>query len=189
MPVAGKTLIFFKDRAAWRKWLEKHHASHPGFWMVYYKNHTGRKGIDYAASVEEALCFGWIDSLIHRVDDARYARKFTPRTSSAHWSAINLERVKRLKAAGRMTPAGVAKLAKGVKAYVPLTQRRMAVPADLKRAFEKNAKARENFARLAPGYRRHYVGWIATAKKEETRARRVRQAISLLSRNRKLGLK
>ena len=189
MPVAGKTLIFFRDRAAWRKWLEKNHASHPGFWMVYYKNHAGKSGVDYGASVEEALCFGWIDSLIHRVDDERYARKFTPRTNAAHWSAINLERVKRMKAAGRMKPVGLAKLAKGVKAYVPLMQRRIALPADLKKALEKNRRARENFERLAPGYRRHYVGWIATAKREETRARRVRKAILLLAANRKLGLK
>jgi uncharacterized protein YdeI (YjbR/CyaY-like superfamily) len=189
VPVAREDLKFFPDRRAWRAWLQKNHARHPGFWMVFYKNHAGKKGIDYAAAVEEALCFGWIDSLIHRVDEARYARKFTPRTNSAHWSAINLERVKRMKAAGLMKPAGLAKLAKGVKAYVPLMQRRLAVPSDLKKALERNARARANFERLAPGYRRYYIAWIATAKKDETRARRVREAISLLAANRKLGLK
>jgi uncharacterized protein YdeI (YjbR/CyaY-like superfamily) len=189
LPVAREDLKFFRDRRAWRTWLEKNHATHAGFWMVYYKNHTGKKGIDYDAAVEEALCFGWIDSLIHRVDDARYARKFTPRTNAAHWSAINLERVKRMKAAGLMKPAGLARLGKGVKAYVPLMQRELDIPKELQRALARNVRARTNFERLAPGYRRHYIGWIATAKKDETRARRVRQAISLLAANRKLGLK
>ena len=189
MPVARKALIFFKDRAAWRRWLEANHAKHAGFWMVFYKGHTGRKGIAYDAAVEEALCFGWIDSLIHRIDDKRYARKFTPRKTTTHWSAINLERVKRLKAAGRMTPAGLARLAKGVKGYVPLMQRKLPIPPDLRRELARHPRARKNFESLAPGYRRHYIGWIATAKREETRVRRVRKAISLLTANRKLGLK
>jgi uncharacterized protein YdeI (YjbR/CyaY-like superfamily) len=154
--------------------------------MVFYKP---AKGISYDEAVEEALCFGWIDSLIRRLDDRRYVRKFSPRASTGHWSAINLERIRRLKREGRMTAPGLAKLEKGVRAYVPLTQRRIAVPPDLRLALARDAKARECFERLAPSYRRHYVAWIATAKKEETRVRRVQEALALLAKNRKLGMK
>jgi len=178
--------LHFGLRAAWRAWLEKNHATEPGVWLVFYKP---GKGITYEEAVEEALCYGWIDSLIKRLDAARYLRKFTPRASTGHWSAINLERIRRLKREGRMTPAGLAKLEKGVQAYVPLTQRRMAIPPDLRRALSRNPRARDNFERLAPSYRRHYVAWIVTAKKAETRARRLQEALALLSDNRKLGMK
>jgi uncharacterized protein YdeI (YjbR/CyaY-like superfamily) len=176
----------FATRAAWRAWLKKHHAAEPGLSMVFYKP---AKGITYVEAVEEALCFGWIDSTIRRLDDRRYVRKFTPRASTGHWAASNLRRMRRLKREGRMTAAGLAKLEKGVRAYVPLMQRRIAIPPDLRRALARNAKARENFERLAPSYRRHYVAWIATAKKDETRARRLRQALALLAKNKKLGMK
>jgi len=176
----------FATRAAWREWLARNHAAEPGLWLVYYKPASG---ISYDESVGEALCFGWIDTTIRRLDDKRYARKFCPRVSTGHWSAINLARVRRLKREGRMTAAGLAKMEKGVRAYVPLTQRRIAVPPDLRAALARNAKARENFERLAPSYRRHYVAWIATGKKAQTRARRVREALALLAKNKKLGMK
>jgi uncharacterized protein YdeI (YjbR/CyaY-like superfamily) len=176
----------FATRAAWRAWLQRHHASEAGLWLVYYKP---AKGITYAESVEEALCFGWIDTTIRGIDDKRYARKFVPRVSTGHWSAINIARVRRLKREGRMTAVGLAKMEKGVRPYVPLAKRRMAIPADLRLALARNAKARGNFERLAPSYRRHYVAWIATAKKEETRARRLRNVLASLAKNKKPGEK
>ena len=184
--VAGVKERHFATRAPWRAWLERHHASEAGLWVVYYKP---AKGISYAESVEEALCFGWIDTTIRRLDDKRYARKFCPRVSTGHWSAINIERVRRLKREGRMTAAGLAKMDNCVRPYVPLAKRRMSIPADFRLALGRNAKARDNFARLAPSYRRHYVAWIATAKKEKTRARRLREALTMLAKNKKLGMK
>lgn len=178
--------LSFATRAAWRAWLHKHHAAQPGLWLVFHKPASG---ITYDEAVEEALCFGWIDSIIRRIDEQRYARKFTPRMSTGHWSAINLARIRRLKRAGRMTAAGLAKLEKGVKAYVPLAKRRIAVPPDLRRALSRNARARENFAQLAPSYRRHYVAWIAAAKKPQTRSRRLQEALALLAKRKKLGMK
>jgi len=178
--------LHFSGRAAWRSWLERNHATQSGVWLVFYKP---GKGLTYDEAVEEALCFGWIDSLIKRLDAERYLRKFTPRTSTGHWSAINLERIRRLKRAGRMTPAGLAKLEKDVQAYVPLAKRRIAIPPDLRRALSRDARARENFEELAASYRRHYVAWIATAKKAETRARRLQEALALLAKNKKLGMK
>src|SRR5919108_2326967 len=92
----------------WRAWLEEHHASSPGVWLVFHKGHTGQESIAYEDSVREALCFGWIDSLIRRLDDDRYARKFTPRRRASKWSAVNRKRWLELKAAGRLTEDGLA---------------------------------------------------------------------------------
>lgn len=181
--------LHFSEREAWRAWLDAHHEAEREVWLISYKAHTGISNISYEAAVEEALCFGWIDSIIKRLDGDRYLRKFTPRANTGHWSAINLKRTRRLIENGRMTRAGLAKLQSGVRPYVPLTKRFLAVPVFFKRALAGNVKARENFARLAPSYRRHFVAWVASAKKEETRKRRLREAIALLEKNKKLGLR
>jgi len=181
--------LHFSEREAWRAWLDEHHEAEREVWLIFYKAHTGISSICYEAAVEEALCFGWIDSIIKRLDEDRYLRKFTPRANTGHWSAINLKRTRHLIKNGRMTRAGLAKLQSGVQPSVPLTKRFLAVPVFLKRALAGNVKARENFTRLAPSYRRHFVAWVASAKKEETRKRRLREAIVLLEKNKKLGLR
>ena len=96
-----------RNRQQWRAWLGKHHVSSPGVWLVFYKDHTRVKSIPYEDSVREALCFGWIDSLVKRLDDDRYARKFTPRKPTSKWSEINRKRWADLKAAGMLTSAGL----------------------------------------------------------------------------------
>src|ERR1700704_5457096 len=95
-----------RHRQQWRTWLEKHHGSSPGVWLVFHKDHTRVKCIAYEDSVREALCFGWIDSLIKRLDDDRYARKFTPRKINSRWSTANRTRYAKLKAAGRLMQPG-----------------------------------------------------------------------------------
>src|SRR3982751_3718128 len=100
--------VEMRSREQWRAWLGKHHASSPGIWLVRYKNHTGVKSIGYEDTVREALCFGWIDSLVKRLDDDRYALKITPRQSTSKWSDINRKRWAELKAAGLLAPAGLA---------------------------------------------------------------------------------
>jgi len=97
-----------RNRSQWRRWLNKHHASSPGVWLVFYKDHTGVKSILYEDSVRDALCFGWIDSLIKRLDHDRYVRKFTPRKPASKWSDINRKRWTELKASGLLTPSGLA---------------------------------------------------------------------------------
>src|SRR5438874_2125815 len=101
-------MLEVRNRQEWRTWLKKHHASSPGLWVVFYKDHTGVLSIPYEDSVCEAICFGWIDSLIKRLDDDRYARKFTPRQPTSKWSEINRKRWLKLKAAGLLTAAGLA---------------------------------------------------------------------------------
>jgi len=171
----------------WRTWLGRHHASSPGVWLVFYKNRTGIESIPYEDAVREALCFGWIDSLIKRLDDNRYARKITPRQPTSKWSAINRKRWTEVKASGRLTPAGLAAAPTG-NTYAP----RPAIP-DLPdyiaAAFKTNPKAWKYFQELAPGYRRHFVAWIHTAQRTETREKRIRESIALLAVGQKLGLK
>jgi|SRR5581483_8723293 len=174
-------------RREWRAWLAKHHTSSPGVWVVRYKQHSGVRCMPYEDLVCEALCFGWIDSLVRRVDDDRYALKVTPRKPSSKWSDSNRKRWAYLKAAGLLASAGRA---------APPTDNRYAprpsiptLPAYIASAFKSNAKAWAFFRALAPTHRRNFVVWIHTAKRPETRERRIRESIALLARGRKLGLK
>ena len=182
--------LHFAERDSWRAWLAEHHDKEAVVWLVLYKAHTRRKTIAYEAAVEEALCFGWVDSLIKRLDDDRYLLRFMPRTDTGKWSTLNLKRVQHLIKTGRMTEIGLAKVNAGVTPTVPPRRRRSTtVPPFFRRALAVNRKARENFANLAPSHRRHFIGWVTMAKKEETRRRRLLEAIRLLEQNEKLGLK
>jgi uncharacterized protein YdeI (YjbR/CyaY-like superfamily) len=176
-----------RTRRQWRAWLAKHHASSPGVWLVCHKDPTGVKSIPYEEMVREALCFGWIDSLVKRLDADRYARKVTPRRPTSKWSAINRKRWKELEAAKLLTPAGLA-AAPTDQTYAP----RPVVPdlpAYIAKALKNNPQAWEFFRTLAPTYRRHFVVWIHTAKRPETQEKRLRESIRLLAAGRKLGLK
>jgi uncharacterized protein YdeI (YjbR/CyaY-like superfamily) len=181
--------LHFEDRESWRLWLERHHGSTDELWLVFYKKHTGRLTLSYDDAVEEALCFGWIDSLVKRLDDDRYARKFTPRRDTGRWSAPNLERIRRLIAGGLMTPAGLAKIDPDVEPAVPTSKRSLDAPPFFSDALAENDAALEFFEKLAPSYRRNFIGWVSSAKREDTRARRLAEAIRLLERGEKLGMK
>jgi uncharacterized protein YdeI (YjbR/CyaY-like superfamily) len=176
-----------RSRSQWRAWLEKHHASSPGVWLVFYKAHTGVKSIAYEDTVREALSFGWIDSLIKRLDDDRYALKVTPRQPTSKWSDINRKRWVELRAAGRLTSAGLA-AAPTDNSYAP----RPVIPdlpVYIAKALKANLKAWTFFRDLAPTHRRDFVVWIHTAKRPETREKRIRESIRLLAAGKKLGLK
>ena len=187
----SKTL-YVTNRDDWRAWLAENHETEKEVWLIYYKKYTGQPRIPYDDAVEEALCFGWIDSVVQKIDDERYAQKFTPRRNNSKWSESNRRRVRALLKAGKMTPAGLARIGEGVLETEESSKPRakeLVTPEYLEEALRANVKAWENFNRLAPSYRRQYIGWIRNAKKEETRSRRIREAISLLSRNEKLGMK
>ena len=176
-----------RNRQQWRTWLRKHHASSPGVWLASFKDHTEVESVSYEDSVHEALCFGWIDSLIKRLDDDRYARKFTPRKLTSKWSDINRKRWTELKEAGLLTAAGLA-AAPTANTYAP----RPAIPdlpAYITKALKTNPKASSFFQELAPTYRRHFVAWIHSAVRPETREKRIRESLALLAAGRKLGLK
>ena len=186
MPAELKTLQV-RSRAQWRAWLQKHHASSPGVWFVFYKAHTGVKSVPYEDTVREALCFGWIDSLVKRLDDDRYLLKVTPRKPTSKWSDLNRQRWAELEAAGLRAPAGRAAAPTG-HAYAPRPVIPV-LPAYIAKALKANPRAWEFFRQLAPTYRRDFVVWIHIAKRPETRERRIRESIRLLAAGKKLGLK
>src|SRR5437667_4374542 len=106
--VAELKTFYPKDRKAWRQWLQKHHAKEPGVWLIYYKKNSGKSRVAYDEAVEEALCFGWIDSIMKPIDDDKYMQKFTPRKVKSVWSALNKKRVEKLMEQNLMEPAGLA---------------------------------------------------------------------------------
>src|SRR5437762_5841563 len=146
-----------RSREQWRAWLEKNHALSSGVWLVFYKRHTGVKSIPYEDAVLEALCFGWIDSLIKRLDDDRYALKVTPRRTTSKWSDINRRRWAELKAAGLLTSAGLA-AAPTANKYAPRPVI-PELPSYIGKALKANVKAWKFFRELAPTARRHFVVW------------------------------
>jgi uncharacterized protein YdeI (YjbR/CyaY-like superfamily) len=181
------TLVDVRTRADWRQWLAKHHASSPGIWLVRHKQHTGVESMPLDDLVCEALCFGWVDSLVKRLDDNRFAIKVTPRKPTSKWSDINRRRWKQLKDAGLLAAPGLA-AAPTANTYAarPTIPE---LPAYVAKAFKTNPKAWQHFQSLAPTYRRNFVVWIHTAKRPETRERRIRESIELLAAGKKLGLK
>lgn len=176
-----------RHRRQWRAWLAGHHASSPGIWLVCQKEHTGVRSLAYEDMVREALCFGWIDSLVKRLDDDRYVRKVTPRRATSKWSALNRTRWKALKAAGLLAPPGLA-AAPTDNTYAPRPVIPV-LPAYIAKALKTDSKAWDFFRTLAPTDRRHFVVWIHTAKRPETRDRRIRESIARLAAGKKLGLK
>lgn len=169
----------------WRTWLEKHHTTESEVWLIFHKRHTGVSCISYKDALDEALCFGWIDSLIKRIDENRYARKFTPRQPDSVWSSINVRRHRELKAANRLMPAGLARspdgrpVVDGLKSDV--------VPEYIAKALRRDGKAWHSFLKLPPSHRRLYVGWIDSAKREETKQKRLREAAVKLRKSERPG--
>ena len=176
-----------RTRDRWRQWLAKHHASSPGIWLVRHKQHSGVKSMPYEDVVSEALCFGWVDSLVKRLDGDRYAIKVTPRKPTSKWSDINRRRWNKLKAGGQLAAPGLA--AAPTENRYAARPRVPALPTYIAKAFKTNPSAWQHFQALAATYRRNFVVWIHVAKRPETRERRIREAIALLAAGKKLGLK
>lgn len=174
----------------WRAWLDKHHASASEIWLIFHKKHTGTASVAYLDALDEALCYGWIDSLVRRIDDDRYTRKFTPRKGGSKWSAINRKRYAELEAAGRLAPAGKTRSPKGAAvARPPKIALPVKLPAYIARGLKSVPAAWEYFRTLSPSHQKHYMMWIHMAKQQETKERRLAEAIRLLSKKQKLGLK
>jgi len=178
------------DRAAWRTWLAGHASTDTEIWLVYYKKHTGKPTVSYQDSLEEALCFGWVDSLIQKIDEDRYARKFTPRKTGSEWSQVNRLLAAKLIREGRMTQAGLARVDFPLPEEGSPRQDPVALPLPdwLKPALKASPLARENFEKLPPSHRRRYIAWISDARREATRQKRIREAIALLEGNKRLGI-
>ena len=182
-----------RERQAWRQWLEEHHASAPEIWLVFHKVHTGVTCVPYGDSVEEALCYGWIDSLVRRLDDDRYARKFTPRKAKSRWSTSNRRRYADLAARGLLAAPGLARAPTGPSGDAPSGDAPVVSASKLPPYIEETLKtdpaAWQFFGQLAPSLRKGYIGWIDSAVRPETKEKRLREALSLLAAGKKLGLK
>jgi uncharacterized protein YdeI (YjbR/CyaY-like superfamily) len=179
-------LVHADDRVTWREWLEAHHDTAAGAWLVTWRARSGRVGLDYEAAVEEALCFGWIDSTGGRVDDERGRLYFAPRKARSPWAASNKARVERLAREGRMAPAGLAAIerAKANGSWEVLDSvERLEVPDDLAAALEARPPAAANFAAFTPSARKMLLGWVALAVRPGTRAARITRIAESAARN------
>jgi uncharacterized protein YdeI (YjbR/CyaY-like superfamily) len=169
--------IYFESPEQFRAWLEEHHATATEVWVGYWKKHTGKDSLTWSQAVDEALCFGWIDGVLRRVDDERHIQRFTARKPTSNWSAVNIAKVVQLRAEGRMRPAGEAAFAlrrdekSGVYSY---EQRHLAAfEHEQEERFRANAAAWEYWSAAPAGYRKMATWWVTSAKKPETRERRL----------------
>ena len=171
------TPTFFTTPADWRAWLERHHAEHTEVLVGYYKRDTSRPSLTWPESVDQALCFGWIDGVRRRIDEHSYCIRFTPRKARGIWSAVNIARVEELTAQGLMKP-------EGLKAFQARTEDRskvyayeQATPAALPEAYDRQLKANKKawafFQKQPPGYQRTVLHWVTSAKKEDTQLKRL----------------
>ena len=179
-------VVHADDRAAWRAWLQANHAVARGAWLMMRRQQAGGEGLGYEAAVEEALCFGWVDSTLRRVDDERTKLYFARRKPGSAWAATNKARVERLTNDGKMAPAGLAaiELAKANGSWQILdSTERLEVPADLAAALAARPPAAANFAAFPPSARKVLLGWVATARRPETRASRITEIADAAVRN------
>jgi uncharacterized protein YdeI (YjbR/CyaY-like superfamily) len=175
-----------KTRAEWREWLAQHHTQKEGIWLISYKKATGKSRFDYEESVEEALCFGWIDSKGNKLDDERSMLWFAPRKPGTGWSKINKNRIEKLVADGLMMPVGLAKIeaAKRDGSWNALDSvEALEIPPDLKKALSANKTAKQYFDAFPRSVKRAILEWISNAKKPETRAKRIEETVTLAEKN------
>lgn len=174
-------IFYAKDRKAWRQWLQKNHAKASGVWLVYYKKNSGKSRVSYENAVEEALCFGWIDSIVKPVDEEKYMQKFTPRKIKSVWSALNKKRVKELTEQNLMTPAGIKIIDIGKQngSWTKLDHvENFVVPPDLAKVFAKNKKLLKYFEGLAKSVRKQWLYRLGNARLTETRTKRINELIN-----------
>jgi len=181
----------FKNRAAWRAWLENNHDKAEFLWLAYYKKNSGKTSVTYPEALDEALCFGWIDSTVNRLDAERYMQRWSPRNPDSIWSDSNKARVKRLIAEGRMVAPGLAKIAIAKKngSWHKLTDieridRGGGPPPEVMAAVRAHPGLAEKFEALSASKKKMYSYWVASAKRPETRARRIAQLKELIETGR-----
>jgi uncharacterized protein YdeI (YjbR/CyaY-like superfamily) len=177
----------FRDRAEWRNWLKENHRRGNGVWLVLYKKGSKLAGLRYVEAVEEAICFGWIDSKMHAVDEERFRQWFSPRRRNSPWSNLNRGRAERMMEAGLMAEAGYAEVekSKGNGRWESSYTSRMApeIPDDLIEALEGDEEAWGNWEAFSNSVKLMYTRWVLDAKREETRARRISEVVRRAAQN------
>ena len=180
---------FFRTPAALAKWFDTYGATRTELWIGYYKKASGKGGVTYKPALDEALCVGWIDGVIHSIDDDRYMQRYTPRTAKSIWSAVNIKRVGELTAEGRMKPSGIATFARRDPKRAGLysfENRPQELPPEFTRRFRADKKAWTFFAVQPAGYRRTTVFLVMSAKQEATRLRRLEHLIASSARGERI---
>lgn len=180
--------IYAKDRQAWRRWLEKNHEKEQSVWLIYYKKASNKKSVKYSEAVDEALCFGWIDSKAKPIDAEQYMQFFSRRKPKSVWSRINKEKIERLIEQGLMTEAGhkVIRTAKENGSWTILDEAEQhIIPDDLAQALGQNPNADSYFSGLSRSDRRNILQWLVLAKRAETRQKRIEEIVSLAAQNKK----
>jgi len=186
------TALTFKTRLDWRTWLEQHHETSSGVWLVHYKKSLGKKILHHFDTVEEAICYGWIDSTLKKIDDDRFILRYTPRKPTSVWSKINKDKAEQMIAQGKMMPAGFQTIEEAKKrgiwqaAYTNKVKDKL--PSALKKALMKHPTAWKNFQNFANSYRNQYIGWVNNAKTEQTRQHRIEQVVRWSAENKKPGM-
>jgi uncharacterized protein YdeI (YjbR/CyaY-like superfamily) len=182
----GVDTFYANSRKAWRQWLQKHHATQQSVWLIIYRKESGVPSVYYSEAVDEALCFGWIDSKPNKRDDESFYQFFSKRNPKSNWSGVNKKKVQQLLEQGLMAPAGLAmvQLAQESGTWTALDKvDALEIPADMQAAFKKNKVAEKNFAAFPPSTRRGILEWIGNAKKPDTRQKRIDETVSLAAQN------
>lgn len=180
-------MLLVETREEWRAWLERNHGTSPGVWLVSWKKATGKPYVPYGDTVDEALCFGWIDSRVNTLDDERAMRLFTRRNPKSPWSRINKEKAARLMQQARMTEAGASMIAAAQSngAWTMYDEiEDLVIPPDLASALAANQTAQTHFDNFSPSSRKNILWWIKSARKPETRAARIARTAELAAGNR-----
>ncbi|XLS27964.1 YdeI/OmpD-associated family protein [Flavobacteriaceae bacterium M23B6Z8] len=176
----------FPTKEAFRAWLEENHTTSTGIYLILYRLSSDNHNMRWEEAVQEALCFGWIDSTVKRIDDERRRQLFTPRKPKSVWSKLNKSYIKNLIKEKRMHPSGLAKIAQAKKdgSWTALDDvENGIIPEDLQKAFDENPKAFENYNGFSRGYRKSYLYWLNQAKREATRQQRIEKIIELCAAN------
>jgi uncharacterized protein YdeI (YjbR/CyaY-like superfamily) len=185
--MSGSAGLEFRDRAEWRRWLENNHSREDEAWVILYKKGSKRKGLRYLEAIEEAICYGWIDSIMNRLDDERFRQRFSPRKKESIWSKNNKDMAERMIEAGLMMSAGLEAIEEAKNngmwdaAYTSRVEPE--VPKDLLRALKENQASWSNFEGFSNSAKLMYVHWVESAKRKETRARRIFEVVRRAAKN------
>jgi uncharacterized protein YdeI (YjbR/CyaY-like superfamily) len=185
--------LYFNTREDWHNWLDENHEKRTdGIWFVFYKKVSGKPSVSYKEAVEEALCFGWIDGKIKRVNEEYYIQWFTPRRPGSRWSKLNVSRVQKLITENRMKPSGMTAFEmtknKPELIYEIKKDDIPSIPDDLLAALNDNISAFDNFVKFPPSSRRLYIFWLNDAKRTQTRVDRITKIVERSERNIKAGM-
>jgi len=183
----GRTLYVVR-RSEWRAWLSRHHDSAPEIWLIYYKKDSGKPRIPYDDAVEEALCYGWIDSILKPIDGEKYAQRFSPRRTGSKLSALNKERIRRLIRSRKMTRFGLARIEHAFQEHRTRKKEKFSVPADIMVVLKQDPEVWKHFKSFPESYKRIRIGWIdASRNRQKIFEARLRYFVQMTSKNKRFG--